>query len=228
MATKLLLAALVSVVAADRATLVVRKDLDTGAASTLVQGQNFTVTYTVSNVGSVAATDVKVSDKFDTDDYELQAGKRALKLETLAAGASATHSYVLQPTKSKGGLNSKRAKVKYSYAVGEETKTVKAFSSSVESLKIVSAEQHTKDTSLYVVRVRFASPAPRRCARAPVHRPARLRGRWMTQTTKRSPSPLSLPSSRSPLQDEWAVFSCLALGPVALSYVLYAGVKTSA
>jgi hypothetical protein len=50
----------------------------------------------------------------------------------------------------------------------------------------------------------------------------------MTQTTERSPSPLSLPSSRSPLQDEWAVFSCLALGPVALSYVLYAGVKTSA
>ena len=158
MAAKLLLAALVSVVAADRATLVVRKDLDTGAASTLVQGQNFTVTYTVSNVGSVAATDVKVSDKFDTDDYELQAGKRALKLETLAAGASATHSFVLQPTKSKGGLNSKRAKVKYSYAVGEETKTVKAFSSSVESLKIVSAEQHTKDTSLYVVRLRLARP----------------------------------------------------------------------
>tara|TARA_B110000208_G_scaffold9178_2_gene11781 strand:- start:63 stop:773 length:711 start_codon:yes stop_codon:yes gene_type:complete len=205
---KFIIAACISVASAERATLVVRKDLDTAGLTSLVEGQNFSVTYTLTNVGDAAATEVKVTDNFDGDDYDVMEGSKTFKLETLAAGASATHTYVMQPTTSDAAVVRRRAKVMYSYAAADgETKTIKAFSSSAfgEALKIVSKEQHKKDTSLYVVRCVACDRrlARQRCAVDPyapscvTRPPPAMRPAFATPRVLTHP-PLALTPARNP------------------------------
>ena len=168
---------------------------------------------------------------FDGDDYDVMEGSKTFKLETLAAGASATHTYVMQPTTSDAAVVRRRAKVMYSYAAADgETKTIKAFSSSAfgEALKIVSKEQHKKDTSLYVVRCVACDRrlARQRCAVDPyapscVTRPPPRNAPGFCHTTcAHTPTPRSHSRSQSS-QEEWSTFAALALGPVLLPLFIF-------
>ncbi|KAF0297884.1 Translocon-associated protein subunit beta [Amphibalanus amphitrite] len=66
----------------------------------LVEGQDVVVRYSLFNVGSAAALNVRVQEAgFGAGDFDIVAGKADFTLDRLAPGANASHTLVVRPLK---------------------------------------------------------------------------------------------------------------------------------
>ena len=66
----------------------------------LVEGQDVVVRYSLFNVGSAAALNVRVQEGgFGAGDFDIVAGKADFTLDRLAPGANASHTLVVRPLK---------------------------------------------------------------------------------------------------------------------------------
>ncbi|KNC48269.1 uncharacterized protein AMSG_04499 [Thecamonas trahens ATCC 50062] len=89
------LAALCALAAGEGAQLLARKDI---LSSTVVKDRDMTIQFTVFNVGSSTAYDIKLDDVEHNDElFELKVGLPSVSWPVLPAGANLTHTYVVVP-----------------------------------------------------------------------------------------------------------------------------------
>eukprot|EP00941_MAST-03F_sp_MAST-3F-sp1_P001979 g1979.t1 len=88
----------------------------------MIVGKEFNVTYSVHNVGSIAALDVEVSDfSWPKDLFEYVAGKPGFATENLDPGERFSYVFTLKPLHPSNSFLSERATLEYSWLEpGEE------------------------------------------------------------------------------------------------------------
>eukprot|EP00053_Salpingoeca_punica_P027865 m.26126 g.26126 ORF g.26126 m.26126 type:complete len:180 (+) comp9873_c0_seq1:68-607(+) len=114
-----LLLCVAAVMAADeeRARLLVAKDISNVA---LVEGRDVVVKYSVHNIGTGSAFDVKITDdSFSKSQFDFVMGTPSAEFDVVKADESATHVFVIRPLFT-GPYNFTTASVSYVAVEGEE------------------------------------------------------------------------------------------------------------
>mmetsp|Transcript_8016 Transcript_8016/g.10443 ORF Transcript_8016/g.10443 Transcript_8016/m.10443 type:complete len:206 (-) Transcript_8016:329-946(-) len=115
----------------------------------VVEGKNFTVTYTIQNIGDAEALNVKTADMYDENSFELVGGDPNIEIEQIDAGDSMTFNVTIVP-KVPGIYESTRAAIQYAFGTGEEEEAKVGYSSSLGRVEIITYASYIKETSQYL------------------------------------------------------------------------------
>lgn len=116
----------------------------------LVEGQDVVVRYSLFNIGSAAALNVRVQDAgFGPGDFDIVAGKADFSLDRLAPGANTSHSLVVRPLKY-GYFNFTAATVSYMESATATEPTV-GFTSEPGEGGIVAFRDYNKKFSSHLL-----------------------------------------------------------------------------
>eukprot|EP00241_Pyramimonas_parkeae_P011389 CAMPEP_0114245954 /NCGR_PEP_ID=MMETSP0058-20121206/12187_1 /TAXON_ID=36894 /ORGANISM="Pyramimonas parkeae, CCMP726" /LENGTH=212 /DNA_ID=CAMNT_0001359073 /DNA_START=188 /DNA_END=826 /DNA_ORIENTATION=- len=122
----------------EHAHLVARKKL---AETTMVSGENLTVTLEIFNTGASAAFNVQVEDStFPSELYDRVEGEHTVQWAEIGAGANVSHTFVVRP-KAAGVLSSGSALVTYKMGVESTDEQMQMWSTPLMAGPILSTQE---------------------------------------------------------------------------------------
>ncbi len=137
-------------VAQDRAHVLVMKDIE---KPPIVEGKEFNVTFTIFNVGGAKALDIKVTDSWNSDQFEIVEGSIDFTIAELVGGDNEIHFATLKPTMGSVYAPVGAADIEYSWTeldeetLEDETMTATAKSTGYGTIQVFAAEEYAKYNS---------------------------------------------------------------------------------
>mmetsp|Transcript_4949 Transcript_4949/g.8725 ORF Transcript_4949/g.8725 Transcript_4949/m.8725 type:complete len:208 (-) Transcript_4949:57-680(-) len=117
----------------------------------VVEGMNYTVIYSIQNIGDAEAVNVKTADLYDENSFEVVVGDPNMEIESIEAGGLQRFAVTVVP-RAAGVLRMPRAALQYRTRGQEaaDDATQVGYSSTLGQVEIITLEAFMKATSIYV------------------------------------------------------------------------------